>query len=186
MKTDVATLESTYKALADATRLRILALLADGEVCVCDIHDTLRVPQPTASRHLAYLRQAGLVEARREGTWMHYRIAELDPVIRALPTAWPRRRVSEHRELPLILPNVHAAAVAPDGGVWVALGMGYVYAFDAAGDKTGVYELHGAGRIRPSSLAFSRAGRLIVTPDGYEFDVRESPAKNRAAPGSTR
>ena len=87
MRTDVATLESTYKALADATRLRILALLADGEVCVCDIHDTLRVPQPTASRHLAYLRQAGLVEARREGTWMHYRIAPLDPVIDAIVRA---------------------------------------------------------------------------------------------------
>jgi ArsR family transcriptional regulator len=81
MTIDIATLESTYKALADATRLRILALLADGEVCVCDIHDTLRVPQPTASRHLAYLRQAGLVAARREGTWMHYRIADLEPVI---------------------------------------------------------------------------------------------------------
>ena len=51
--------EATYKALADRTRLRILALLMDGEVCVCDIHDTLRLPQPTASRHLAYLRRSG-------------------------------------------------------------------------------------------------------------------------------
>ena len=76
--------EETYKALADRTRLRILALLMDGEVCVCDIHDTLRLPQPTASRHLAYLRRAGLVEARREGTWMHYRLAELDPVVREI------------------------------------------------------------------------------------------------------
>lgn len=81
MKVDIATLESTYKALADATRLRILTLLVEGEVCVCNIHDTLRLPQPTASRHLAYLRSAGLVEARREGTWMHYRMATLDPVI---------------------------------------------------------------------------------------------------------
>jgi ArsR family transcriptional regulator, arsenate/arsenite/antimonite-responsive transcriptional repressor len=76
--------EETYKALADRTRLRILALLMDGEVCVCDIHDTLRLPQPTASRHLAYLRRAGLVEARREGTWMHYRMADLDPVVREI------------------------------------------------------------------------------------------------------
>jgi len=76
--------EETYKALADRTRLRILALLMDGEVCVCDIHDTLRLPQPTASRHLAYLRRAGLVEARREGTWMHYRLADLDPVVREI------------------------------------------------------------------------------------------------------
>jgi ArsR family transcriptional regulator len=81
VKVDITTLESTYKALADATRLRILALLVEGEVCVCDIHDTLRLPQPTASRHLAYLRRTGLVEARREGTWMHYRMAALDPVV---------------------------------------------------------------------------------------------------------
>ncbi len=81
MRVDITTLEATYKALADATRLRILALLIDGVVCVCDIHDTLRLPQPTVSRHLAYLRRTGLVEARREGTWMHYRIAPLDPVI---------------------------------------------------------------------------------------------------------
>ncbi len=77
-------LEATYKALADRTRLRILALLVHGEVCVCEIHDTLRLPQPTASRHLAYLRRAGLVEARREGTWMHYRLAPLDPVLQTI------------------------------------------------------------------------------------------------------
>ena len=81
---DVKTLESTYKALADATRLRILALLVEGEVCVCDIHDTLRLPQPTASRHLAYLRRTGLVETRRQGTWMHYRMASLHPVVEGI------------------------------------------------------------------------------------------------------
>ena len=59
-----------------------LADLKPGEVCVCHIHDTLRLPQPTASRHLAYLRRAGLVTARRDGTWMHYRMApDLHPVI---------------------------------------------------------------------------------------------------------
>jgi len=80
-------LEETYKALADRTRLRILALLADGEVCVCDIHDTLRLPQPTTSRHLAYLRRTGLVVARREGTWMYYRMADIDPVRKGLIVA---------------------------------------------------------------------------------------------------
>jgi ArsR family transcriptional regulator, arsenate/arsenite/antimonite-responsive transcriptional repressor len=78
---DVKTLEATYKALADATRLRMLAMLVEGEICVCDIHDTLRLPQPTASRHLGYLRRAGLVETRRQGTWMHYRMATLHPVV---------------------------------------------------------------------------------------------------------
>jgi ArsR family transcriptional regulator len=78
-------LEATFKALADTTRLRILGLLRDGEVCVCDIHDTLGVPQPKVSRHLAYLRRAGLVLARKEGLWVHYRLAPLaDPVMQAL------------------------------------------------------------------------------------------------------
>jgi ArsR family transcriptional regulator, arsenate/arsenite/antimonite-responsive transcriptional repressor len=71
------------KALADETRLRILALLARGEVCVCELHGSLRLPQPTVSRHLAFLRRAGLVVARRDGIWMHYRLADrLDPVTR--------------------------------------------------------------------------------------------------------
>ena len=52
-------LETLFKALSDRTRLRILALLAKGEVCVCEIHDALGIPQPTASRHLAYLRRSG-------------------------------------------------------------------------------------------------------------------------------
>jgi len=75
-------LERLFKALADTTRLRILNLLLSGEVCVCDLHDTLGIPQPKASRHLAYLRAAGLVDARREGQWMHYRLSESrDPVV---------------------------------------------------------------------------------------------------------
>lgn len=79
---DLEALTQVYAALADATRLRILALLRDGEVCVCHIHASLDVPQPTASRHLAYLRKAGLVAARRDGIWMHYRLAPLDsPVV---------------------------------------------------------------------------------------------------------
>src|SRR3954471_17239987 len=86
--TPIDTLETVFKALADKTRLRILALLGDGEVCVCHIHDTLRVPQPTASRHLAYLRRSGLVDVRRDGAWMHYRVsASLDPVVRAVVDA---------------------------------------------------------------------------------------------------
>lgn len=81
-------LTQVYSALADATRLRILALLRDGEVCVCDIHASLDVPQPTASRHLAYLRKAGLVDARRAGIWMHYRLTPIEnPVIAAVVAA---------------------------------------------------------------------------------------------------
>ena len=64
-----------FRAFSDRTRLRILNLLLNGELCVCDIVSTLGVPQPTASRHLAYLRRAGLVEARKEGLWHFYQLA---------------------------------------------------------------------------------------------------------------
>lgn len=64
-----------FKALGDETRLRIMALLLDGqELCVCDIMAALDLPQSTVSRHLSYLRNAGLVDDRRQGIWMYYRI----------------------------------------------------------------------------------------------------------------
>lgn len=64
-----------FKALAHQTRLQILCLLFDGEVCVCKIMAILDLPQSTASRHLAILKNAGLVEDRRDGTWSHYSLA---------------------------------------------------------------------------------------------------------------
>jgi len=88
MPNQLAGIETVFKALADATRLRILGLLLTGEVCVCDIHESLKIPQPKASRHLAYLRSAGLVETRREGLWIHYRLATpADPVIGVITQA---------------------------------------------------------------------------------------------------
>jgi ArsR family transcriptional regulator len=67
-----------YAALADENRLRLLHLIKDGEICVCYLQEVLRTNQPKISRHLAYLKRAGLVEARREGKWMHYRLKKLD------------------------------------------------------------------------------------------------------------
>jgi ArsR family transcriptional regulator len=64
-----------FRAFSDRTRLRILSLLQDGECCVGDIADTLRVEQPAASRHLAYLRRAGLVVVRKAGLWSYYSLA---------------------------------------------------------------------------------------------------------------
>lgn len=85
---DLEALTNVYSALADPTRLRILALLREGEVCVCHLHASLDVPQPTASRHLAYLRKAGLVDARRDGIWMHYRLTPThNPVVGAVVAA---------------------------------------------------------------------------------------------------
>ena len=68
--------ELFFKALADQTRLRLLNLMGTDEVCVCFFVEILKSNQPKISRHLAYLRKAGIVSARRQGTWMHYRIVE--------------------------------------------------------------------------------------------------------------
>ena len=65
------------KALADAVRLRLLNRLAGGrKVCVCHLHEALELPQPTVSRHLACLRKSGLVSTRKDGLWVHYRLAK--------------------------------------------------------------------------------------------------------------
>jgi ArsR family transcriptional regulator, arsenate/arsenite/antimonite-responsive transcriptional repressor len=63
-----------FQALGDQTRLRLLNLMGEQEICVCYFVEILNSPQPKISRHLAYLRRAGIVAARREGKWMHYRI----------------------------------------------------------------------------------------------------------------
>ncbi len=68
-------MERFFIALSDRTRLRLLNLMGDDEVCVCFFVEILQEPQSKISRHLAYLRRAGIVAARREGKWMHYRIA---------------------------------------------------------------------------------------------------------------
>jgi ArsR family transcriptional regulator, arsenate/arsenite/antimonite-responsive transcriptional repressor len=70
--------ESFFRALADRTRLRLLNLLGKDEVCVCFFVEILKTSQPKISRHLAYLRRAGIVSARRDGPWIHYRVVEPD------------------------------------------------------------------------------------------------------------
>jgi ArsR family transcriptional regulator len=72
-----------FTALADGTRLRILSLLAEGELCVCDIMQVLGEPQSKVSRHLAFLRRSKLVTARRQGIWMHYGISGSGPRVHA-------------------------------------------------------------------------------------------------------
>jgi ArsR family transcriptional regulator len=83
-----------FNVLGDPTRLRaIMVIQSEGEVCVCELTHALQESQPKISRHLAYLRDAGVVRARREGTWMHYR---LDP---ELPT-WASDILDEaHKKL---------------------------------------------------------------------------------------
>jgi len=73
-KKNALPLDLLFRALADRTRLRLLNLIADKEICVCYFVEILRISQPKISRHLAYLRRAGLVASRRQGRWMHYRL----------------------------------------------------------------------------------------------------------------
>ena len=88
MNKQLKELEGFFQALGDTTRLRIIGLLLNGEVCVCHIHESLRMSQPKVSRHLAYLRAAGLVETRRAGVWIHYRLVDLpDPLRKTVATA---------------------------------------------------------------------------------------------------
>src|SRR3989442_7909174 len=72
-------LEQLFRALADSTRLRLLNLMNGREVCVCYFVEILKTSQPKISRHLAYLRRAGIVAARRDGKWMHYRLLAPPP-----------------------------------------------------------------------------------------------------------
>jgi ArsR family transcriptional regulator len=81
-------LQDVLKALSDSTRMRILALLGSSQVCVCHIHTALDIPQPTASRHLAHLKKAGLVESCKIGLWVHYCLRPLpDPQLQAVVDA---------------------------------------------------------------------------------------------------
>jgi ArsR family transcriptional regulator len=67
-------LDQLFRALADPTRLRLIHLMSEQEICVCYFIEVIGAPQPKISRHLAYLRKAGIVAARRDGKWMHYRL----------------------------------------------------------------------------------------------------------------
>jgi len=73
-KENAIPLDQLFRALADRTRLRLIHLMSEQEICVCYFIEVIGAPQPKISRHLAYLRRAGIVAARREGKWMHYRL----------------------------------------------------------------------------------------------------------------
>lgn len=95
---EVSAFSRLFKALGDPTRLRIVALLSHGELCVCHLEEALGQSQPKISRHLAVLRSAGVVDARREGSWIHYGLApqadaDCGRQLRALVETFARRTV---------------------------------------------------------------------------------------------
>ena len=92
-------MELLFRALADRTRLRLINLMGEDEVCVCFFVEVLKTGQPKISRHLAYLRRAQLVSARREGKWMHYRVSAPPVEHAARIFAEVRTWLAEEREM---------------------------------------------------------------------------------------
>jgi hypothetical protein len=100
----------------------------------------------------------------------HIEGSEVDALLKVAPTTWMRTR--ENGDVPLVVPNIVAAAVDGSGSLWIALSSGFTYVYDADGEKTRVVQFKGAGLITPTSLTFAPNGRLLVTPGCYEFDPR--------------
>lgn len=113
-------MENLLRALSERVRLRLLNLIGDSELCVCFFVEALQLPQPTISRHLAYLRREGVVAARREGLWMHYRIVvPNDPHVKAVlraALAW----CSEQSEMKRDRQRLTKACCAPEKFVRLA------------------------------------------------------------------
>jgi hypothetical protein len=101
----------------------------------------------------------------------HIEGVEVDNLIATLPNKWPTRRV-EDRELPLVPPTIRTAAVDGGGRLWISLNLPYTYVYDPQGDKVRTVQFNAAGVISPTSLFFTRDGRLLVTPGCYEFNPR--------------
>ena len=103
-----------FRAFADPIRIRILRLLQPGELCVCDLVDVLKLPQPTISRHLAYLRRSDLVNVREEASWNYYSLA---PASSALQEKLLECLESSAREIPEMAADARRAnAVRKRGG----------------------------------------------------------------------
>lgn len=145
-----------------------------------DVHLALNTGLPLAhpSGGFYFVFQAGVPMFRRyaqNGQMLYERHVEgpeIDAILQALPTTWPRRHVEPGGELPLVPPTVRTATVDPDGQLWIAMTVPYTYVYDRDGEKVRTVQLRGAGLIAPTSLFFADRQRLLVTPGCYEFTVR--------------
>jgi hypothetical protein len=132
----------------------------------------LPVVDPTGGVYYVFLGGRPLFRKYdRNGTLLferHIEGAELDRYLAALPTHWPTRREAD-REVPLVVPAIRAAAVDARGQLWISLSEPYTYVYDTRGDKVRTVQFAAAGIVSPTSLFFTRDGRLLVTPGCYEF-----------------
>lgn len=99
----------------------------------------------------------------------HIEGREIDDVVASQPTKWPTRKI-EDREVPYVQPIIRTAAVDAQGQLWISFVVPYTYVYDAAGDKARTVQFSGAGILSPTSLFFTRAGHILVTPGCYEYD----------------
>ena len=114
-KTEHGSLDGLFRALADPIRLRLLHLIAGREICVCFLVEILDMSQPKISRHLAYLRRAGLVAARNDGKWVHYRVVEPKDETAAEILRATLRRLRERPEMRRDAERLGAAACCAPG-----------------------------------------------------------------------
>jgi hypothetical protein len=139
------------------------------------LNSGLPLVDPTGGYYFVF--QAGLPMFRKydaDGRLLferHIEGPELDATIQTMPTTWPRQPDETGRELPLIPPTVRAAAVAPNGDLWVSLRVPYTYVYDPNGEKVRTVQFQAAGTVSPDSFFFESRNRLLVTPGCYIFTV---------------
>jgi hypothetical protein len=155
-------------------RLRTTGFEDDREVHVA-MNAGLPLVSPTGGFYYVFITGRPLVRKYSDAGALeferHIEGRELDGLLESQPTRWPRRRVQD-REVPFVMPVIRAASVSPTGELWVSLAVPFTYVYNTDGDKVRTVQFTGAGPISPTSLFFSRSGKLLVTPGCYEFDPK--------------
>ena len=154
------------------------ALRPTGQEATPEVHAALNtgivVANPQGGFYFVFL--AGVPQFRKydaDGSLLferHIEGRELDSFIRALPTTWKRQATSEG-EIPFILPSVYAAGADQKGNLWISLAAGVTYVYNAQGDRVRAVTFRAVDPIAPTSLAFTRNGRVLVSPGCYAFSA---------------
>ena len=174
---ETGSLITEYSLSGTPTR-SIGTLRATGHEADRQLHLAMNsgIPVPAADGGYYFVFFAGVPVFRRydaQGSLQFERVMqgrELDPVLEQMPKKWPRRNV-DGTELPLVVPTVRAAAADAAGNLWVAFLAPFTYVFDSLGEKVRTIQFRAAGLVAPSSLFFTRRGRVLITPGCYEFPV---------------
>lgn len=150
-----------------------------GQEADRDIHLALNVglplPNPTGGHYFVFL--AGVPMFRKydaKGALVferHVEGLEVDQYLRTMPTRWATRRTEDGDVLPIVPPAVRTAGVDREGRLWISLTSPVTYVYDGSGDKVRTVQFRGAGLLTPTSLFFSKDGRIFVTPGCYVFKV---------------